>query len=67
MRYEYDVETDILLIRLRDGAPDHGEQTEGIIAHYSPDDELLQLEILDASSVTADMVKTVLSSRKMPA
>ncbi len=57
MKYEYDLEVDVLTIKLASGKPDHGEQMGNVIAHYNLDDQLVELEILDAS-------KTVLKAMK---
>lgn len=60
MRYEYDRGTDILVIRLSDRKPDHGEQAENIITHYSKDGKPVEIEILDASRTILELVKPML-------
>ncbi|MFW6196883.1 MAG: DUF2283 domain-containing protein [Thermoplasmatota archaeon] len=64
MRYEYNQETDILLIELSDDEPDFGEQSGPIITHYSKDGKPIEIEILDASETTLSMIKPILASRK---
>jgi uncharacterized protein YuzE len=50
MQIKYSPEADALIIRLRDGKPvDSVDLAEGIIAHYSKDKKILEIEILDAS------------------
>ena len=45
-------DADALIIRLREGTPvDSVDLAEGIIAHYSKDKKILEIEILDASKV----------------
>jgi len=50
IRYSPDV--DILVIRFREGRPvDSIDIVEGVIAHISEDNKVLEIEILDASKV----------------
>lgn len=60
MKYEYDRETDILVIRLSDQKPDFGEQAENIITHYSKDGKPVEIEILDASRTVLELIKPML-------
>ena len=60
MKYKYDKETDILVIRLRNEKPDHGEQEGSIITHYNKDKKAVELEFLDASETALQIVKTVI-------
>lgn len=60
MKYEYDRETDILTVILSDEKPDHGEQTENIITHYTDDGTPVQLEILDASETVLHFMEPIL-------
>jgi uncharacterized protein YuzE len=64
MKYEYSPEVDILLIRLQKGKLDHGEQHGNVIFHYSKEGKLLELEILDASQETAQMIHTIMKSKQ---
>lgn len=61
MRYEYDRETDILTIVLREADPDHGEQTENIITHYGEDGNAVEIEILDASDTVLELIRPMLA------
>lgn len=50
MQIKYSPDADALIISLRDGKPvDSVDLAEGIIAHYSKDKKILEIEILDAS------------------
>lgn len=60
MRFDYDPETDILTLILSDDAPDHGEQVDGIIAHYDAADALVEIEVLDASTTVPEVLKVML-------
>jgi uncharacterized protein YuzE len=52
MQIKYSPESDILLIKLKDGkVVDSKDIAECIIVHYSSKKEPLELEILDASKV----------------
>ena len=52
MQIKYSPDADALIIRLREGTPvDSVDLAEGIIAHYSKDKKILEIEILDASKV----------------
>ena len=52
MQIKYSPDADALIIRLREGKPvDSVDFAEGIIAHYSDDRKILEIEILDASKV----------------
>jgi uncharacterized protein YuzE len=52
LQIKYSPVTDALIIRLREGIPvDSVDLAEGIIAHYSKDKKILEIEILDASKV----------------
>ncbi len=64
MKYEYDPETDILLIKLSDEKPDFGEQSGPIITHYSKSGKPIEIEILDASETALSMIKPILSGKK---
>jgi len=52
LQIKYSPDADALIIRLREGKPvDSIDIAEGIIAHYSKDRKVLEIEILDASKV----------------
>ena len=51
MKLSYNPEDDALIITLKDEALSYGEEvSDNIIAHYSEKDELVEIEILSASS-----------------
>lgn len=64
MKYEYDPETDILLIKLSDEKPDFGDQSGPIITHYSESGKPIEIEILDASETALSIIKPILSKKK---
>jgi len=50
LQIKYSPDADALIIRLREGKPvDSVDLAEGIIAHYSEERKILEIEILDAS------------------
>jgi len=52
LQIKYSPDADALIIRLREGTPvDSVDLAEGIIAHYSKEKKILEIEILDASKV----------------
>lgn len=57
MESEYDRETDILLVRLSDETPDHGDQVGNVITHYTDDGTPVQIEILDASETVLELIR----------
>jgi uncharacterized protein YuzE len=64
MKYEYDASADILLIRISNERPDHGEQKGNVITHYSKKGEVVELEILDATKETANMITAIMKSKQ---
>jgi uncharacterized protein YuzE len=64
MKYEYDKEGDILLIKLREGKLEFGEQEGNIITHYDSEYKPIEIEILDASKTTLEMLETIFKSIK---
>ncbi len=61
MRVKYDRDEDVLLIEITpEGAIDHAEQTDSVIAHLTKDGRLVLLEILDASRFLSAMFQMVL-------
>ena len=64
MNYDYDAESDILMIRISDEAPDYGEQKGNVITHYSKKGKIVELEILDASKETARMILSIMKSKQ---
>ena len=52
MQIKYSPDADVLMVKLSQGIPvDSIDVAEGLIAHYSQDKKLLELEILDASKI----------------
>ena len=52
MQIKYSPDADVLMVNLSQGTPvDSIDVAEGLIAHYSQDKRLLELEILDASKI----------------
>lgn len=69
MKLNYNRADDVLIIETeRAGQVDHAEQTGSMIAHFDPDNQLLFLEVLDASEFIASLVHVALRSeeRQMP-
>ncbi|NIA03307.1 MAG: DUF2283 domain-containing protein [Nitrospirae bacterium] len=66
MQIKYSPDADALIIKLRNGVPvDSVDLSEGIIAHYSKDKKILEIEILDASN-TVQMSELNVSLKKVP-
>lgn len=57
MKAIYNREDDVLTLELSDAAIDHAEETDGVIAHFSPSDELVLIEVLDASDFLSRLNK----------
>jgi len=52
LQVKYSPDADALIISLKEGKPvDSIDIANGIIAHYSKDKKILEIEILDASKV----------------
>ncbi len=64
MKYEYDPETDILLIKLSKGKPDFGEQKENIVTHYNKQGKPIEIEILDASRTAVKIVQAIVQGKR---
>ena len=62
MRVRYTRKEDILTIEVSKGSIDHAEEAGPIIAHFSPDDRLVLLEILEASDFLADLTKATMKA-----
>jgi uncharacterized protein YuzE len=67
MKYEYNPHTDVLIIQMKKGKPDHGEQVGNVITHYSKDGTVVELEILDASREAANMITAIMKSKQSAA
>ena len=57
MKATYNREDDVLTLELSDAPIDHAEENDGMIAHFSPNDELVVLEVLDASDFLSRLTK----------
>ena len=52
MQIKYSPDADVLMVKLGQGVPvDSIDIAEGLIAHYSKDKKLVEIEILDASEI----------------
>lgn len=61
MKVTYDRKEDILLIETtQDGVIDHAEHTGPFIAHFGENEQLIILEILDASDFLSSLIKASL-------
>ena len=49
MKIRYNKEDDVLMVEFRSKSIDYAEQSGGMIVHFSPDREMVLMEILDAS------------------
>lgn len=49
----YSPDVDILLLKISDAPIEYAEESGGIIAHFSPDDKPVLLEIQDAKAFIA--------------
>lgn len=57
MKVKYSEDVDILLLELSDKPIDYAEKVGNAVLHYSPDKELVLVEIFNASSLFTDLVK----------
>jgi len=65
MQIKYSPDADVLMVKLGTGIPvDSIDVAEGLIAHYSQDKKLLEIEILDASQIV-EMKDLILSGLEM--
>jgi uncharacterized protein YuzE len=64
MKIRYYPDADALVMRVSDEKPDHGEQVgEEMILHFTKDNKLVKIEILDASKTVLDLIKPILSQK----
>ena len=63
MKYKYDKETDIMIIELSKEKPDFAEQKGNIITHYNKKNKPIEIEILNASKETLEMIKAMLPKK----
>jgi hypothetical protein len=57
MKVRYNRGEDILTLELSDAPIDHAEEAGQLIAHFTADDRLVVLEILEASDFLAKLTK----------
>ena len=62
MKVRYNRKEDILVLEVSKGSIDHAEESGPIIAHFSADDRLVLLEILEASNFLADLTKATMKA-----
>jgi hypothetical protein len=62
MRLRYNRKEDILILELSEAAIDHAEEVGPIITHFSPDDRLVLLEILEASDFLSKLMKATMKA-----
>ena len=63
MKYKYDKETDTMVIELSKEKPDFAEQKGNIITHYNKQNRPIEIEILNASKTTLEMLKAMLPAK----
>ena len=63
MKYKYDKETDTMIIELSREKPDFAEQKGNIITHYNKENRPIEIEILNASKTTLEMLKAMLPAK----
>jgi uncharacterized protein YuzE len=65
LKVKYSSDADAMVITVRSGKPDHGdEKAPGVIMHYTKDDELVEIEILDASELISATVREMAKTTK---
>jgi uncharacterized protein YuzE len=58
LKVRYSPDADAMVITVRAGRPDYGDETApGVILHYNKRDELVEIEILDASEFVSATVQ----------
>jgi Protein of unknown function (DUF2283) len=57
MKNRYNREDDILTLELSEATIDHAEETGPIVIHFSADDRLVMLEVVEASDLFAKLTK----------
>ena len=62
MKVRYNRKEDILTLEVSRAPIDHAEEAGPIIAHFSTDDKLVLLEILEASDFLADLTKATMKA-----
>jgi Protein of unknown function (DUF2283) len=62
MKVRYNRKEDILTLEVSKASIDHAGEAGPIIAHFSTDNKLVLLEILDASDFLADLTKATMKA-----
>lgn len=57
MKVKYSEDVDILMLQLSDKPIDNAERVGNTILHYSPEKEVVLVEIMHASNLFKDLVK----------
>ena len=58
LKIKYSPDADAMIITVRASKPDYGDETApGVILHYDKKDELVEIEILDASELVSATVR----------
>ncbi len=64
MKIKYHPDADALVMKVSYEKPDHGEQAgEEMILHFTRDNKLVKIEILDASRTVLELLKPILSQK----
>ena len=64
MKIKYYPDADVLEMRITDEDLDHGVQaSDEIILHYTKDDKLVKIEMLDASKTVMEILQPILSQK----
>jgi len=66
MKIKYYPDSDILEIRMLDEKPKYGEEYgENMIIHYSEENRVVKIEILDASKTILDFLQPILEQKSL--
>jgi len=64
MKIKYYLDSDILEIRVLDEKPKYGEEyDENMIIHYSEENKVVKIEILDASKAILSFLQPILEQK----
>ena len=65
LKVKYSPDADAMVITVRSGRPDHGDETApGVIMHYDKKDKLVEIEKLDASELISTTVREMAKATK---
>ncbi len=66
MKIKYYPDADVLEMRITDENLDHGVQaSDEIILHYTKDDKLVKIEMLDASKTVMEILQPILDQKRV--